>query len=122
MASFSERLRELRERKDVKQKEVGAVIGVSESSIGKYESGDRTPDPDALIKLADYFEVTLDDLLGRKIPKGIITKDDPNPEISHLLRDNGIKKLELAKDVTLEELKMGIELVKTIRKEHGYDK
>lgn len=66
MASFAERLRELRLQKDVGQKEVGAILGVSDSSIRKYESGERTPDPNSLIKLADYFGVTTDDLLGRE--------------------------------------------------------
>jgi len=66
MVSFGERLRQLRKDKDVGQKEVGAIIGVSDSSIGKYESGERTPDPTSIIKLADYFGVTTDDLLGRE--------------------------------------------------------
>ena len=66
MISFGERLRQLRKEKDVGQKEVGAIIGVSDSSIGKYESGERTPDPNSIIKLADYFGVTTDDLLGRE--------------------------------------------------------
>lgn len=65
MASFAERLKELRKAKDVGQKEVGAVIGLSESSIGKYEAGRQTPDPAAIIKLADYFSVSIDYLLGR---------------------------------------------------------
>lgn len=64
MASFADRLRELREKKEVGQKEVGAIINVSDSSIRKYESGTRTPTPDAIIKLADYFKVTTDYLLG----------------------------------------------------------
>ncbi|HWR06179.1 helix-turn-helix domain-containing protein [Sporomusa sp.] len=65
MASFAERLRELRIKKEIGQKEVGAIIGVSDSSIRKYEAGERTPDPKAIIKLADFFGVTTDDLLGR---------------------------------------------------------
>ena len=65
MASFAERLKELRKKKDVGQKEVGAVIGLSESSVGKYEAGKQTPDPTAIIKLADYFSVSIDYLLGR---------------------------------------------------------
>ena len=66
MASFAERLRELRIDKGVGQKEVGAIINVSDSSIRKYESGERTPAPEALLKLADFFGVTVDYLLGRE--------------------------------------------------------
>ncbi len=71
MASLATRLRELRTKKDVGQKEVGAFLGVSDSSIRKYESGERTPDPDSLTKLAQYFAVTTDYLLG--------VSDDPRP-------------------------------------------
>lgn len=71
MASFSERLRELRKSKNIGQKEVGAILGVSESSIGKYEAGDRTPSPEAIVKLSRFFEVTTDYLLGEtNDPKG----------------------------------------------------
>ena len=48
MSTFGLRLKELRTNKNLAQKEVGAIIGVSDSSIRKYESGDRTPTPDAL--------------------------------------------------------------------------
>ena len=65
MASFAERLRELRIDKDAGQKEVGAIIGVSDSSIRKYESGERTPGPESIVKLADFFGVSTDYLLGR---------------------------------------------------------
>lgn len=64
MSSFAKRLRELRKNKGVGQKEVGAVIGVSDSSIRKYEAGDRTPTPEAITTLASYFGVTTDYLLG----------------------------------------------------------
>lgn len=81
MASFPERLRELRKYKDVGQKEVGAIIGLSESSIGKYELGERTPDPDSIIKLADFFNVSTDYLLGisneRRPGAGVLPIDDP---------------------------------------------
>jgi len=87
MACFSERLRELRLEKNIGQKEVGAIIGVSDSSIRKYEVGDRTPDPTAIVKLADYFGVTTDYLLGRTTYRSpIITEaahrtDDPSLEL-----------------------------------------
>lgn len=71
MASLATRLKELRTKKDIGQKEVGAFLGVSDSSIRKYESGERTPDPDSLTKLAQYFAVTTDYLLG--------VSDDPRP-------------------------------------------
>ena len=64
MASFGSRLKELRTANRCGQKELGALIGVSDSSIRKYESGDRTPTPEAIRTLAKYFNVSTDYLLG----------------------------------------------------------
>lgn len=64
MTTFGTRLRELRISKGLGQKEVGVIIDVSDSSIRKYETGDRTPTPDAIKKLASYFGVTVDYLIG----------------------------------------------------------
>lgn len=65
MATFGERLRLLREEHKMVQKEVASLIGVSYSSIGRYETDTRNPTPEAIHKLADYFHVTSDYLLGR---------------------------------------------------------
>jgi len=64
MTKFGTILKKLRVSKGLGQKEVGAVIGVSDSSIRKYESDDRTPTPDAIKKLSAFFGVTTDYLLG----------------------------------------------------------
>ena len=59
------RIRELRKVKNITMKQLGKIIGVAESTISLYENGKRQPDNDILIKLADYFEVSVDYLLGR---------------------------------------------------------
>ncbi len=65
MAVFSERLRGLREQKGFSQRELANELGVSNSSIGMYESGKRKPDPEMLEAIADYFNVDIDYLVGR---------------------------------------------------------
>jgi transcriptional regulator with XRE-family HTH domain len=47
------------------QKEIGNLLGVSISSVGKYENGERTPSPDTINQLADFFDISADFLLGR---------------------------------------------------------
>lgn len=59
------RLKKLRLSKKLTQEELGKIIHVTKVSISGYESGDRTPDSENLVRLADYFEVTTDYLLGR---------------------------------------------------------
>ncbi len=60
-----ERLRTLRKQKGITMKQLGAVVGVSESAISLYETGNRQPDNEQLKKFADYFGVTTDYLLER---------------------------------------------------------
>lgn len=59
------RIRELREESGLKLKELSKIIGVSESTMSLYENGKHEPDYTTLIKIADYFKVSLDYLLCR---------------------------------------------------------
>lgn len=62
---FSEILQDLREDRDVSRKELAAFLNISVSTLGMYEQGRREPNIDMLIKMADYFNVSLDVLVGR---------------------------------------------------------
>lgn len=63
---FPVRLRKLRERRRINQKALGECCGLSKNIIGKYEKGEREPTVKSLIKIADFFEVSTDYLLGRQ--------------------------------------------------------
>ena len=64
--TFGERLRELREDRNITQKARAEVLGVSPRMVSFYESGTHfLSDENQLCKLADYFDVTTDYLLGR---------------------------------------------------------
>lgn len=62
---FSQRLRKLRREKDISQKVLGEHIGCSEGSVSLYEQGKRSPDYEMLLKIADFFSVSTDYLLGK---------------------------------------------------------
>lgn len=66
MNSFSERLRELRQKRGISQRVLSGLCGFSSSMIGLYEAGKAEPTADALIKIADCFGVSTDYLLGRE--------------------------------------------------------
>ena len=59
------RLKILREEKGLLQEEVGKFLGISGRSISNYENGNRDMSPDTIIKLADFFGVSTDYLLGK---------------------------------------------------------
>ena len=64
--SFSKKLKELRKRHKITQENLANIIGVERSSIGKYESSTTIPSNETLIKIANYFNVSTDYLLGNK--------------------------------------------------------
>lgn len=59
------KLRELRKEKGLTQIELAKLLNVSDRSVGFYETAERDPDTDTLSKLADFFDVSVDYLLGR---------------------------------------------------------
>jgi transcriptional regulator with XRE-family HTH domain len=60
---LSERMTELRKSRRLKLREISTAIGVSQSAVSMYESGERRPDYDTLMKIANYYGVTVDYLL-----------------------------------------------------------
>ena len=60
-----DRIRILRERKGLSQKHLAYKLGMPNQSLSNYERGYREPPADVLKKLADFFEVPVDYLLGR---------------------------------------------------------
>ncbi len=62
-------LKRLREGKGISQQKLAAAIGVSQQSVNAYENKAVEPDIDTLIALADYFETSVDFLVGHT-PKG----------------------------------------------------
>lgn len=65
MIDFGSRLKEIRKSKGVTQKQLAIAIGASERGIQNYELNERKPAFDSLIALADFFDVSLDYLVGR---------------------------------------------------------
>ena len=68
-------LKALREAKGLLQKDVAAAIGVSRTTYVKYESGSSEPSYKILVKLAEFFDVSVDHLLGRTESKKAPAKD-----------------------------------------------
>ncbi|MCI8484730.1 MAG: helix-turn-helix transcriptional regulator [Lachnospiraceae bacterium] len=65
MPNFSERLKDLKNERNLFQKDIANAIGISLRAYQYYEAGERKPDIEILEKLADYFEISTDFLLGR---------------------------------------------------------
>ena len=59
-------IKKLRKRDNITQKELAQKIGVTTSAVGMYESGARKPSIEALINIANHFDVSVDYLLTSK--------------------------------------------------------
>jgi len=65
LATFGERLKELRKKKHLTQEQLSKAFYLNKSSISRYENGTQTPENELLQSIADYFDVSLDYLMGR---------------------------------------------------------
>lgn len=79
------RLKELREERRLNQEGLALRLNVSQSTISAYEIGDRAPDLETLIAIANFFSVSLDYLVGLSDLKQQISQSDLSPnELEHL--------------------------------------
>lgn len=91
MFNFGEHLKELRKNRNITQKQLANAIGASERGIQNYELNQRKPTYDALLSLANYFNVSLDYLVGRSNNMNGVTPSHP----SSLLCQDDLELLEL---------------------------
>lgn len=63
---FYENLQKLRKSKNLKQQELADALGISLRAYRYYESGQREPQASLLVRMADFFDLSLDELVGRE--------------------------------------------------------
>lgn len=73
-------LKELRKKRKLTQADLAEVIGVSQVTMGRYETGEREMPYETLFQLADYFGVTIDEILGRTPMTVTLVQGDPPPK------------------------------------------
>lgn len=91
------KLKELRLQNALLQKDVAKALGVSNQCYQRYESGERSPDPNMLIALADFFNVSVDYLLGRENEKAVAPKGTTD------IATNFIKEFGLENDAKFKD-------------------
>lgn len=64
-SEFQIKLKQLREERDLSQYDFARMFGVSQGAVGNWESGKREPKHETTVRIADFFGVTTDYLLGR---------------------------------------------------------
>lgn len=64
---LAQNLKYLREQKGLSQRDFSTALGISNAAVGMWEQNHRKPDIEMIIRLAEYFGVTLDDLILRNL-------------------------------------------------------
>lgn len=100
MPTFQTRLKSLRYEMGMSQKKLAEEIGMSQQTIAKWETGDSTPDPSTLLKLADIFDISVDFLLGRNDID--IKVDEENKKQKFLFASKPAKRPELTNNAENE--------------------
>ena len=75
MATFADRLKELRKRDKLKQTDLSEFLGMNNRTYQDYEYGLITPSAPLLITLADYYKVSIDYLVGRDFNSSVDPAD-----------------------------------------------
>lgn len=74
---FGNRLHTLRKERKLRQEDMAKQLGIARTTYAMYEQGNREPDYNTLIKLATFFEVSIDYLLGTTEIRQITDVQDP---------------------------------------------
>jgi len=74
---LKERLKKLREEKSITQRELARLLQISPSTIAMYETEQRVPPVEILERIADFFNVSVDYLLGRTEIRNFCVTDNP---------------------------------------------
>ena len=80
-SEFGENLKKLRTSRNLTQKEFGSFVGLSKAVVSKYETGMGYPTYDVLIRIAVFFGVTTDYLLGVPDSKTVNVSDLTDTQI-----------------------------------------
>ena len=108
---FGHILRELREEKDILQVELAKKLNITSQSLSQYELGKRMPDIEMIDRLANFFNVSVDYLLGRTDIKEPIKNIVSEKQQDYSSNTESINTQDLSPE-SQEDLKKYIELLK----------
>jgi transcriptional regulator with XRE-family HTH domain len=116
------KIRQLREKMGISQTEAAKRLGIVRTTYSNYEAGNREPDVDTIKKMAEFFEVSVDYLLGRTDDPKRVLKEQARQLIDmidlELTNDEIIEQLDLYVDgikVEEEEVRIFVDLVRGSR-------
>lgn len=108
---FAENLKKLRKSKGLTQVQFAKIFNISSGTIAMWETNKRIPDTAMLIKIAEYFDVTVDYLLGKSISQTAPSDtqlEDVYLSLAKSAQDEGIDP---------DDIKLAIETIKAMKRQ-----
>jgi len=109
------RIREARERLGMKQKDLAMQLGISRPNLSRYETGEREPDSEILIKIASILNCSIDYLYGNIDDPTPLNKKKEAPATFEEVEEAYIKMLAAEKGVSIEDLVLSDDDKKELR-------
>lgn len=132
---LGEKIKQLREKEQYSQKDLGLKLGISPSTIGMYEQNRRSPDKDMLLKIANTFNVSVDYLLSSNTHISSLETNNKSKDVNDILKNakeqllskegllfNGEPATEEAIQSILDAMEMGMALAKEKNKKYTPNK
>ncbi|KHO62692.1 transcriptional regulator [Thermoanaerobacter sp. YS13] len=128
MATIGDRIKQLRLENNLTQEEFGKIFGIVKSTVSMYESNKSTPDDELKKKIAEYFNVSLDWLMGVsdiRNPSDEITEAvEDDPELlefwNELKQREDLKLLfKQTRKLSPKDIKQVIRIIKAIEEEES---
>lgn len=111
------RIKSLRELTGMQQQELCSILDIEQSTLANYESGRRIPNDEIKIKIANYFNVTLDYLLGRDTPSSYPEYKKAPSDLKEVLEDQMLMfEGELVTETDKEVLKQMLHAMREAKK------
>lgn len=117
---FKDALKQLRTKRGLSQVELAEKLGFSAGLIGMYESGKRKPSFEALEAIADFFNISIDYLMG-KDDKSVYYLDPEAAEIAHEVQARPELKIlfDASRKVSADDLNFVIGMIDRMKKDEG---
>ena len=113
---FKDNLKQLRNKRGLSQAELAEKLGFSTGLIGMYESGKRKPSYEALEIIADFFNISIDYLMGKE-SKSIYYPDPDAAEIAQEVQQRPELKLlfEVSRKASVDDLRLIISMMDRLK-------
>lgn len=120
MGDFAGNLKYLRKEQGLTQTELASKLGVSRSTIGMYENGEREPDFETLGTIAEFFGVDMNFLLGSSADPRLENNyylDDEVAELAQEIYEDPEKRMlfSAARDISKDDMQFVIDMIKRFK-------